>query len=272
MATLEQPATNGHEQTRRFRLINASLPKTGSTSIAGLFSRNFRAVHEFLIDEAAAVIYDYCRGHLDAAALRRFVLDRDAAGGLEVDSATFNHWYAEILVAQYADARFLLLFREPSAWVESGFGQAWHESRQAHSEGRAVHLWTFYFGKLMAGPDFDIALLESVEALRPALPAMVEHGLRFWRRSHERLLEILPPERRLLVDTAELSSCLPQLAAFAGVAVADLDQSSDHLRQREESDALLSSLDPVWFANVVERECGETWQKLKCLARQHADR
>jgi hypothetical protein len=225
-----------------------------------------------MIDEAAAVIYDYCQGRLNRAALRRFVLERDAAGELEVDSATFNHWYADILVAEFLDARFLLLFREPSAWIESGLGQWWRESRQAKSEGRPVSPWTFYLGRLMAGPEFEVALLENVQALRLALPAMIEHGLRFWRRTHERLLEILPPERRLLMDTAELSSCLPRLAAFAGVPLADLDQANDHLRKREESDPLLSGLDPTWFADVIERECGETWQKLNRLAHQEAER
>src|SRR5262245_15206735 len=98
--------TNRGEQRRRIHLINVSLPKTGSTSIVGLFARNFRASHEFLLEEATAAIRAYRDGLLDESALRRVLRDRDAAGGLEIDSATFNHAYARILVTEFPDARF----------------------------------------------------------------------------------------------------------------------------------------------------------------------
>jgi len=225
-----------------------------------------------MVEEASAVIRDYRHGRLDEGAVRRFVRDRDAAGGLEVDSATFNHAYAHILVTEFPDARFLLLFREPAAWIESILGQGWHKYRLVQGEGRTLPAGYLYFGKLMGGPTFEPEVLESLETLRPVLAAMAVPALRYWREVHEELLEVVPPERRLLMNTAELSFSLLRLAAFAGVSISDLDPSSDHLHKREESDPLLEGLDPEWFAEAVERESGETWQKLNRLARQEGER
>jgi len=246
---------------RRFHLINVSLPKTGTMSIAGLF-RRYRAAHEFMFVEAAEAIHDFRRGRLDDAGLGQFVRFRDAAGRLEVDSASFNHWYAASLVASFPDARFLLLFREPVAWVESMLGQYWAEYLLAGMEERPYPVWIRQIGELMMGP-FEPRWFRSRESLLPALPALVQVLLGHWRQVHEMLLELLPPERRLVMETATLSCSLPRLAAFVAVPLTELDRTSAHLHLRASEGPLLSNLDQAWLRDSLERECGGIWRRLQ---------
>jgi hypothetical protein len=254
-------SSRGGDAECRLRLINVSLPKTGTTSVAGLF-RRYRSAHEFMFQQTAAAIHDHRRGRLDDAGLRRFVLARAAAGRLEVDSASFNHWYAGILAEAFPDARFLLLFREPRAWVESVLGQFWREYLTAGVEERPFPAWVRQIGELMAG-SFEPSLFRSREALRPALPQLVESLLRHWRQTHHGLLQVVPRERRLLIETAKFSDSLARLADFATVPLAQLDRSAAHLYRREADGPLLSDLDPAWLADAIGRECAATWDILR---------
>jgi hypothetical protein len=249
---------------RRLHLINVGLLKTGTTSIAGIFGR-YRAAHEFMFAETTEAIYDHRRGRIDDAGLRRFVLARDVARRLEVDSAGFNYWYAAILVSAFPDARYLLVFREPAVWVESVLGQYWVEYQMAGLEETPFPTWIRQIGELMMGP-FELGCFRSRERLRPALPALVQALLRHWCRAHANLLEVLPVERRLLLETARLSASLPRLAEFAGVPLAELDRSAAHLHSHETEDTLLSELDPAWLSQAIERECGAMWRQLQDLA------
>ena len=246
---------------RRFHLINVSLGKSGTTSIAGIF-RHYRAAHEFMFPEAAEAIHAYTHGRLDAAGLRRFALLRAVAGGLEVDSASFNHWYADHLAAAFPRARFVLCIREPRAWLESALGQMWREHHAAQGEGRPIRPWLQQIGDVIVGP-FDWSVFEELPSLRQALPGLAAPLLRYWGRAHQTLLDRLPWTRWLVLETPALSNAATRLADLAGVAVDTLDRSATHLHRRGSEPRLLPESDPAWLVDAIDRECGRTWLALR---------
>jgi len=87
--------------------------------------------------------------------------------------------------------------------------------------------------------------------------------LRHWREAHEHLLNVLPPGRRLLLETGSLSASLPRLAEFAAVPLDRLDGSAAHLHRREAIKTLRPDLDQAWVSDAVERDCATMWRTLR---------
>lgn len=83
--------------TRRFHLIGVGLPKTGTTSLAYLF-RPFRWGDEFLFAESVERLTAWRAGRLGHDGMRCWLASRAEAGALELDSASFNHYFMDILV------------------------------------------------------------------------------------------------------------------------------------------------------------------------------
>lgn len=256
--------TGQHDSGRRLHLVNVSLPKTGTQSVAGLFGR-FRTAHEFWLPQAAEILDAERLGHFSESRRRRFVLERDAAGKLEVDSASFNHWFADILVDAFPAARFLLVVREPAGWLESWLGEICFDYRLRGLE--EIPYRPGVLERMLPGP-FDTHAMGRRERLVAILPDLADSLLAHWSDAHRRLLDILPPDRWLLLRLDQLSASLPALAAFAGIAADRLDRSAMHLHRRPAVRPLLPELGPDRIAALVERRCGPLWREL--LARTGA--
>src|ERR1043166_5506594 len=96
-----------HAMQRRFHAYNVGLPKTGTTSVAGIFS-NYRTWHEFLFLETGRAVADWVTGVISDEQLKVFLQERDAIGGLEMDSSSYNHNYAHFLAEIFPQARLRL--------------------------------------------------------------------------------------------------------------------------------------------------------------------
>lgn len=251
---------------RRFHLINVSLPKTGTKSVAGLFSR-FRAVHEFQHEASAEAIYAYYTGRQDRAAMRQFVLARDAAGLLEVDSASFNNWYADICVELFPKAVFLLAVRHPHAWLESTLSHMRRDAEAARSASVAYPERFRRLGEIVV-EGFDPEMLVSPETLVTGLPDLAAALLTFWTDRQTALLACLPEERRIIIETDRLTESADRLAAGVGVDRALLDPASSHLHRRPPGDRTLDLIDADQLDDATSDACMALWRRLVSLSRQ----
>ena len=245
---------------RRFHLINVSPQKTGTRSIAGIF-RRFRAAHEYQHDRATAAIHDRHFGHTDSESLKVFVLARDAAGLLEVDSASFNHWYADILTLLFPRARFLLSVREPQSWLESLLSHAQREVICAAKQGQPFPP-RFQRQADMIFDEFDTAWFRDDDALQRRLPHLCDTLLGFWVDTHRRLIALLPEDRRLILSTGRLSQSLSQLADFVGVSENTLDSASAHLHRRPDGLSILSVTRYRPMETAAGRTAATLWREL----------
>ena len=100
---------NGTE--RHFRLYALGLPKTGTVSLCALFGK-YRSGHEFWKWETNQKYIHFKEKTISKEELRDFLIFRDVAASLEMDSAYFNCYYIEMLAEIYADAKFICLVRE----------------------------------------------------------------------------------------------------------------------------------------------------------------
>jgi hypothetical protein len=210
--------------TRRFHLIGVGLPKTGTTSLAYLF-QPFRWGDEFLFAESIERIIAWKAGRIGHEGMRCWLASRAEAGALELDSASFNHFFLDILVELHPAACFVYTRRDAVSWADSFLNMLLRHG--TYLRGHPWPEWQLALGRLMA-PSFDPGQFASPEHLRLALRPLAEELLEFYARETARIEAALPPERSLVIPTDFLSTHLDTLAAFAGLPRSALNTAGSH--------------------------------------------
>lgn len=224
--------------TRRFHLIGVGLPKTGTISLAYLF-RPFRWGVEFLFAQTVERLADWRAGTLTQDGMRRWLALRAEAGALELDSASFNHYFVDILVELHPAARFVYTRRDAVSWADSFLNMMLRHS--TYLRGRPWPRWQLVLGRLMA-PSFDPAQFVSPARLHFELRPLAEELLGFYARETARIEAAIPPERSLMIPTDELSTRLDDLAGFAGLPGSALNAAGSHANRTPGKIPLLASL------------------------------
>jgi Sulfotransferase domain len=223
---------------RRFHLIAVGLPKTGTTSLASLF-QHFRWGDEFLFPESVERLIAWKGGRLDRDVMRRWLALRDEAGALELDSASFNHYFLDIMVELHPAARFVYTRRDAVSWADSFLNMVLRHS--IYLRDHPWPEWQLALGRLMA-PSFDPGHFASPERLRPALRQLAEELLEFYARETARIEAALPPERSLVIPTEDLTLSLDTLAEFAGVTRLALNAAGSHENRGDGKIPLVAAL------------------------------
>src|SRR3546814_7844785 len=75
-------------------VCSSDLPRTGTTSLYTLFAA-YRAGNEFMERQTVQHCVHRERGEISEDAFRDYLHRRDREGGLEMDSASFSHFYLD---------------------------------------------------------------------------------------------------------------------------------------------------------------------------------
>ncbi len=245
----------GFSHLRRFQLINLSLQKTGTKSVAGIFG-NYRSAHEFQHDEATNALSAFHSGTLDETGLRAYLATRDAMGQLEVDSASFNGWFAKQYVTLFPNALFLIVLRHPVDWLDSVLTNIRRDVRNTLQEGLPYPERFERQAELAVGSFAPEVFLDD-KNLAIALPELSQNLLAYWQTQNRLLLESAPQDQRLVLSTKLLSRSLPQLAGFVGVPVDTLISDRSHLHRKPEHRSVLQRFDCA----LDTKASIETWKR-----------
>ena len=231
---------------RRFRAYNVGLPKTGTTSIAHVFSR-YRSGHEFWYPQTATALARFRGGELTEAEFRAFLRQRDEAGQLEMDSASFSSGYLDILTDEFADAKFLFTIRDRYSWLDSLLNLGL-------TIGSGMPRWMIDYGRralgVAGGPDDAFA---SRDRLVAAMPELIDGFLHFWASRNREVLARLPEGRSLVLRTPDIRRSIPQIAALLGIPEDTLDASRSHSFEADRRYHVLESLDRDWLDERFSR-------------------
>ena len=214
------------------------LPKTGTTSLASLF-QPFRWSVEFLFPEYVERLIAWRTGGLDRDAIRRWLALRAEAGALELDSASFNHYFLEILVELHPAARFVYTRRDAVSWADSFLNMMVRQN--TYLRGHPWPEWQLELGRLMA-PSFHPGQFVSPAHLYFSLRPLAEELLGFYARETARIEAALPPERSLEIPTNDLSRSLDTIAEFAGVPRSALNTAGSHENRGQGKIPLVAAL------------------------------
>ena len=244
---------------RRFRIYALGLPKTGTVSMHALFG-NFRSGHEFWQWDTNQKYIQFIEKAITREAFRDFVIMRDAAAGLEMDSAYFNRYYINILSEEFDDAKFVCLVREPKSWVRSQINYYMDISKEALQSNRIDN-----------GFPFDLPRGDQVsrDEYLQNIDKYIEVAFQSWANANRMILnqtEKLSPERYCFIRTNEISQKISLLAKFAGIAETDLRVDKSHSNQAVYQVDALKMVSADLITQYYKLHCKDLWDSFSNIA------
>jgi hypothetical protein len=230
--------------TRRFHAYNVGMPRSGCSSIMALFS-NYRAVAEYKERESVELITAWKDGWISEETLRRYIHYRHDIGQLEMDTASFNHFYLHILIKEFPQAKFTFTIRDCYTWVNSFLKMISRWKKHFLDIGQNMPDWMLGYGRILFGA-YDWDWFNSYEALQENLDSLVVLFIKSWAHYNLRILELLPVERSILVKTSEISYSQAKLADFVGVP-ADTITEHHHINSAPDKIDLLEGFGRARF-------------------------
>ena len=221
--------------------------KSGTVSLVGLLSRNYRAAHEPERPELLDMILRESRGELSAGDFRKFLLERDARLNLEYDVSWVNQFVIGHLLDVFPAARFIVLVRDSYTWLQSAIGHL--VSRELPSEIVNILPW-WIKPEHYPHSVHDRALAER------GLYSIAAY-LHAWNDHINRCTPQIPEDGRLILRTHELARSHPRLADFLEIPLDTLDAGSGHQNRSTWADRIESLVDPAYVDDMVQSICGD---------------
>ena len=240
---------------RHFRLYALGLPKTGTVSLQALFGK-FRSGHEFWQWDTNQKYIQFKEQAINKDEFRNFLIIRDAAASLEMDSAYFNRYYIDILSEEFADAKFICLIRNPESWVKSQINYYMDISKEALQSN-----------KLENGFPFDLPRGDQISRDKFLLHVddFIEVTFKSWANAYRMILsqtEKLSPERYCYIRTNEISQNFSAIARFAGTSETELIADNVHLNKAFYQVDALKMVGSDLIAKYYNRHCKELWDSI----------
>jgi hypothetical protein len=174
---------------------------------------------------------------------------------LEVNSAGANGLVVDHLVALSPRTRFVLMVREPRSWLDSLVNHSLSGTAPPHWE----RLRRLLFDTGRAHPPG-----ESVLAERQLFT--LDGYLGEWARRHTRILEVVPPDRLLVLRTEQLADRLGEVARIAGVDAHTLSPDRAHEFGARERFGLLDQIDQAHLEDRIDAVCAPVMGRLEALS------
>ena len=220
--------------------------KSGTASIAGLLSGNYRVAHEPERAATLDLILRHARGELSDTAVREGLRERDARLDLEYDVAWANQFLIRHLLPVFPAARFIVLIRDCYTWLKSITDHL--TLRDVPSDVSEFMRWWFKPDRYPHGAADRVLEERGLFSVSAYLHA--------WNRHVDSCLKSIPAERRLVLRTHELGASHRRLAGFLGIPVTSLDVAHGHRNRGAPMERLASLVAPGYIDEMVQSICG----------------
>ncbi len=237
----------GPRRVRRTRLYCIGTSKSGTHSIAALFSPNVRAQHECGVLSLIQRILDRHAGHITEDQFDAWLRARDKRLSLELDSSHVNVDILDSLLREFPDGRYLLTIRDCYSWFNSVTNQSLRFRGQLDPRWQGLAAFRAGPGPFVHAPE------ESVLKQLELLP--LENYLRRWARHNDRVLSRVPAHRLLVVRTDQIARRAFEIADFAGLPRHAVRTERAHAFRNQEKQDVVRRIDRVFLERKVEEHC-----------------
>ncbi|MGD1921619.1 MAG: sulfotransferase [Pleurocapsa sp.] len=235
---------------RRFQIFCVGLPRSGTHSLAHLFEPFYAAKHEPLKQLTVANIIDWTNGKHSDFKMRSILANRDKYLKLELESSHFLHHVIELLVDIFPKAKFILTIREPVSWLVSEVNQN-YTSRNSDFWGT---LQNFRYG--CYGNEYINKSLIDIPNVYP-----ISNYFSYWKDHINKIIDNVPAERLLVIDTFEITNSLNEIASFTGSNQDNFTQEKSWSGKRKSELDLYDLLEKSQVLSQAEEHCGDFIQE-----------
>lgn len=234
---------------RRIRVYGVGPGKTGSHSLTNLFSEHYRAAHEPEPDLALDLLVKYRSGQATERQLVDYIRDKDRRLRLEVECAGYDAFLARILAEVFPDALFVVTVRDCFTWANSAINQL------LNNPTPGVH-WRNWRDSLL-GPVADCSYTPEEAILARHGMWNLDRLLASWSLHYHSVLDHVPPERIMLLPTADIGRRIDDLAAFCRISPATLTTKDAHAYKAPLDHGLLAQLPTDFVDRRAADLCGD---------------
>jgi hypothetical protein len=190
---------------RKFHAYCVGAAKTGTTTIATMFSSSYLSRHEQEVQRTNGLVIDYLENKIIKEDLWEKLVERDKRLNLEMESSHPLGYLSKDLSLLFPNSLFIVTIREPMSWLKSRLNFHYKVHPKDWEEYRH-YFWTLR----NEGYSPEEAVLKNYGlcSLDVYLSQYADH--------YRRVLEGVPEERRLLVKTKEINQKIPEIAKFLG--------------------------------------------------------
>jgi hypothetical protein len=237
----------GKNRVRRTRVYCVGMGKTGTHSLAAMFSRNVRAAHEPWATRLISEILDWKSRKISEAQFVQWILERDREMGLEVDASNLNYLFLDILLREFSDAKYIHSIRDCYSWLDSIMN---HQLRYPKLDPQWMRLREYRFGRLVDACYAPEDLVLKERGLHP-----LEIYFSLWKSHNEEVLAKVPTERLFIVRTGDIRKRAYEIADFCGLPRHTIQPEQTHAFQNPEKQLSLRQLDRAHLERLVEKYC-----------------
>lgn len=232
---------------RTQRVYALGPPKSGTTSIAKMFSDFCRADHEPHRPATVRSMHDHFVGGISDEQLRQSYRTRDKQMLLDVESNCFLAYRPDLLCSTFPDAKFVVLIREPMVWLESILDNNLNFPRTKTPTMAKWHEVLFHSGKTPVSSS-DELLVEM--GLYP-----VGSYLEYWTRTYDRCLRSLGDANCLLVGTNQITARAEEIGQFVGLDASGVSRKHTHGNRTAEKHQVLQRLNRAHVEESLNKIC-----------------
>lgn len=236
------------------------LPRSGTHSLAYMFRKYYKAAHEPRKRETIINILRWESKQYSRAKMLRILALRDKRLQLNVEASHHLHHVVDLLVELFPKAKFILTVREPISWLASETNQNYRT--------RKIPAWRslerYRYGRYHCSyqhPD-----LENIANVYP-----IESYLSYWKDHIAKVLDYVPSEKLLMIDTFEIKQKLNEIALFVGIDPKSLDADRQWSGKRTSEIELYDLVNKCKIHEQVKASCSDfIKENLPFLAKYHS--
>ena len=220
------------------KVVNLSLPKTGSTTIYEAFL-NSSSSHEGFHVSTVDKIIDYYEGRLSSEQLKIFLLRRQRLLKTQLDSSTFMHLIAgEIQELYPATTTYICIIRHPCEWARSYLSMLYEVGRYLTATQNGHDLrWTIRYAEFQARSLNPILLFQESSNTEMLLTAIEELCI-YWRKSIFRVHESIDASSLISAPIEDIATVIQAVGRLLDKEPCSLPHANKNAAPQATQDAI----------------------------------
>lgn len=232
---------------RKRRIYALGTAKSGTTSIAEMFSDILKSDHEPHRPATVSDMYKHFTGNMSDAQIQKTYRARDKQLLLDLESNCFLAYRPDLLRSTFADGKYIVLIRDPMTWLDSIFDNNINFPRDKTLTLAKWHSVLFHSDKMRESSNDDL-LVEL--GLYP-----VNCYLDYWARTYDRCLRALSDSQCILVGTNQITRRAEEIGEFIGLDTSRIEPGTTHRNSTTEKHGILRRLDSTHVAESLRKVC-----------------
>jgi hypothetical protein len=231
---------------RRFQAYCIGAPKTGTTSVASMFSPVYRSRHEPEPEHTIKTVLKYLKGRCSRSDVKTAMRERDRRLWLELESFHILAYVSDVIHEIFPNALFLVTVRDPLNWLDSRLNYHYKLKR----DGTA---WEKYRDYFWFRNHNEYPTEEKI--LKKYDLCQIDAYLEKYSDHYRRVFSSISDDRRIIIKTEDIDNKTSEISDFLGVT--DKSINTSHKNKQSDKISFISQIDDGYLRRRIHDKCSK---------------